>query len=402
MNDLDLTQRRALAVVTILALLIGAWFLSGFFILIVMAAVAAYLFSPLYERLRRRLGTGPAAGLTVLSALLIVIVPVTAVVMLAIVQISQAVDTVSEWMARTDLSSLGARSLEVVNDALSRAPFLEHTTVTPESVRDAVVTVSQHIGQWLLGVLQGAVGGVAGAIAASIVFLYVFVSLLVNRDKVQALVRRLNPLGEEITDLYLAKIGAMVRGTVKGQFVIALCQGVAGAASVYIAGFHDGFFIFAILLTALSVIPLGGGVVTIPLGIAMAFFGNVVGGVFVVLFHVLVVTNIDNFLRPVLVPRAARLDPALMLLAVFAGISMWGFWGIVIGPVLMIIIVTTISVYLAVYRGVEFDTGLDDGAPAGPAWWRRLRGRGAPDRAAPDADPDEAAPDEPAANGSSA
>src|SRR5690606_32263144 len=74
---------------------------------------------------------------------------------------------------------------------------------------------------------------------------------------------------------------------------------------------------------------------------------------FVVLFHVLGITNIDNFLRPILVPREARLDPALMLLAVFSGIAMFGFWGIVLGPVLMIIIVTTISVYLAVYKGVE-------------------------------------------------
>jgi len=47
-----------------------------------------------------------------------------------------------------------------------------------------------------------------------------------------------------------------------------------------------------------------------------------------------------------------RLDSALMLLSVFAGIAMFGAFGIVIGPVLMIVIVTTISVYLAVYKGV--------------------------------------------------
>ncbi len=153
----------------------------------------------------------------------------------------------------------------------------------------------------------------------------------------------------------MAKMGAMVKGTVMGQFVIAVCQGVAGAASIYIAGFHQGFFLFAVLLSALSVIPLGGGIITIPFGIGMILFGNVFGGVFVIVFHLIVVTNIDNFLRPILVPRAARLDSALMLLAVFAGIAMFGAWGIVIGPVLMIVIVTTISVYLAVYKGVPME-----------------------------------------------
>jgi predicted PurR-regulated permease PerM len=165
----------------------------------------------------------------------------------------------------------------------------------------------------------------------------------------------------------------MVRGTVNGQFVIALCQGVAGAASVYVAGFHHGFFIFAILLTALSIIPLGGGIVTIPFGIGMIFYGNIVGGVFVVLWHLIVVTNLDNFLRPILVPRDARLNPALMLLAVFAGIAMFGPWGIVIGPVLMIVIVTTIDVYLAVYKGVEIEEHHDQDDK--PGWLTRWKNR---------------------------
>ena len=59
----------------------------------------------------------------------------------------------------------------------------------------------------------------------------------------------------------------------------------------------------------------------------MILFGNVFGGVFVILLHLIVVTNIDNFLRPILVPREARLDSALMLLAVFAGIAMFGVLG---------------------------------------------------------------------------
>ena len=84
---------------------------------------------------------------------------------------------------------------------------------------------------------------------------------------------------------------------------------------------------------------------------------------FVVVFHLIVVTSIDNVLRPFLVPKSAHLSPALMLLSVFAGLGMFGFWGIVLGPVLMIIIVTTISVYLAVYKGAPLDDQTDDDDP---------------------------------------
>jgi predicted PurR-regulated permease PerM len=346
------TQKRALAVLTLIALLFGAYFLRSYFVLIVVAAVGAYLFAPLFNWFNRRLGTGLSATCTLLSALAIVIVPIGLLVVLAFVQISRMVGSVAAWVKATDPGELGNKVLHLVNELLARMPFL-HITITAEMLRKAMVTAAQNLGQWLLNFLQGAAGGIAGAVAAAIIFLYVFLALLVNREKTRTLIGQLNPLGDEVTDLYLRKTGAMVRGTVNGQFVIALCQGVAGATSIFVGGFHHGFFIFAILLTVLSIIPLGGGIVTIPFGIGMIFYGNIVGGAFVVLWHLLVVTNIDNFLRPILVPRDARLNSALMLLSVFAGIGMFGPWGIVIGPVLMILIVTTIDVYLAVYQGVE-------------------------------------------------
>ena len=351
-TEFTLTQKRALAIVTVIALLFGAYFLRHYFILVVIAAIVAYLFTPLYNRCQQRFNTGLSATLTVLAALATVIIPAGALITLAVLQISHMVVHVAEWVQTADLSTLGDRAIAFVNNLLAKLPF-GNFTVTAESLRETMVSVSQNVGQWLLRSLKGAAGGVIGVVTSAIIFLYVLISLLTNKEQVLTLVRRLNPLGEEVTDLYLAKMGAMVKGTVKGQFIIATVQGVLGAASIYVAGFHNGFFIFAIFLTALSVIPLGSGIVTIPFGIGMMLFGNIVGGLFVVLFHILAITNIDNFLRPILVPREARLDPALMLLAVFSGLAMFGFWGIILGPVLMILIVTTISVYLAVYKGVE-------------------------------------------------
>jgi predicted PurR-regulated permease PerM len=368
-TEFTLNQKRALAVFTLIALLFGAYFLRDYFVLIVVAAVGAYLFTPVFNWFNKRLGTGLSATCTLLSALVMVIVPIGLLLVLAFVQISRMVDSIAGWVKTTDLSVLGDKVLHVLNDLAARVPFA-HITITAETLRKAIVTAGHNAGEWLLHFLQGAVGGIAGAVTAAIIFLYVFVALLVNRGQIRTLIGQLNPLGDEVTDLYLRKAGAMVRGTVSGQFVIALCQGVAGAASIYVAGFHHGFFMFAILLTALSIIPLGGGIVTIPFGIGMIFYGNIAGGAFVVLWHLLVVTNIDNFLRPILVPRDARLNQALMLLSVFAGIAMFGPWGIVIGPVLMILIVTTVDVYLAVYKGVDIDAPEEQ-----PVRRKRLRRR---------------------------
>ncbi len=376
MTEFTAPQKRALAITTIAALTFGAYFLRGYFILIVVAAVTAYLFNPLFDWFQRRFGKGLSVTFTVLSALCAVIIPLGLLVLLAFVQISAMVRSISAWVSRTDLNSLGDKTLELTNGVLAKVPFLHDFQVTPELLQQRMSTIAQHAGEYALGFLQSAAGGLAGAVTAAVLFIYVFVSLLSNRERVQTLIRQLNPLGEEVTDLYLDKMGAMVQGTVRGQFVIAFAQGVAGAASIYVAGFHQGFFIFAILLSVLSVIPLGGGIVSIPFGIGMILFGNVFGGIFVIAWHFVVVTNIDNVLRPILVPRQARLNSALMLLAVFAGITMFGFLGIVIGPVLMIVIVTTISVYLWVYKGVPLDDPADD-EPQDPGrlnvWVAKLR-----------------------------
>jgi predicted PurR-regulated permease PerM len=369
------TQKRALAIATVVALAFGAYFLRGYFMLVVVAAVAAYLFNPLFDWFLRRFSRGLSVTFTLLAAIFAMIIPLGLLILLAVVQISAMVRSVSAWVSRTDLNSLGDQALKFVNDAVDKIPFLTNVNVTPELLQERMTTVAQHAGEYALGFLQGAAGGLAGGLTAAVLFIYVFISLLSNREGVQTLIRKLNPLGEEVTDLYLEKMGAMVRGAVFGQFVIALAQGLAGAVSIYLAGFHEGFFIFAIMLTALSVIPLGGGIVSIPFGIGMILFGNVFGGIFVIAWHLIVVTNIDNVLRPILIPRQARLDSALMLLAVFAGITMFGFLGIVIGPVLMIVIVTTISVYLAVFKGVPIDDPDDGDEPKGPGPIARLIAR---------------------------
>jgi predicted PurR-regulated permease PerM len=353
-TEFTLAQKRALAVVTGIALLFGAYFLRRYFMLIVIAAIVAYLFAPLYNRLKERFNGGLATAVTVLAALATVVIPISTVISIATVQISRMLIAAADWARTADLNALGERAIGTVNGLLGKLPF-QTPQISVESLRDNLGTLAQTIGEWLLRTLSGVAGGAIGFITSAIIFLYVLISLLVNKTEVITLIRRLNPLGEEVTDLYLAKMGAMVKGTVKGQFIIAVIQGILGAVSIYIAGFHDAFFIFAILLTALSVIPLGSGIITIPFGIGMMFFGNIAGGLFVVLFHLFAITNIDNFLRPILVPKQARLDSALMLLSVFSGIAMFGFFGIIVGPVVMIVIVTTISVYLAVYKGVEME-----------------------------------------------
>lgn len=345
MKNNSASQRKALVIATVIAILFIAYFLRGYFTMFVLAAVITYIFSPLYRRLLKKFSKGKAATITLLAAFFSVVVPLGVIVALCVSQLSHLVGTASDTLSSTDINKLGNDAIGMANSVLSSIPFVSYK-ITEESLLSGASQVAQNVGNWALQVLGGSVASFFSILTNSIIFIYVFLSLLVNHEKLITLFKKLNPLGDDISKAYLQKTAAMVRGTVGGQFVIAFAQGIFGAITIYIAGVHEAFFVFVMALSLLSVIPLGSGIVTIPIGIVMILFGNILGGLLVILGHIIVVTNIDNVLRPKLVPKEARLDSALMLVSVFAGIATFGFLGIIIGPVLMILAVTTIQTYV--------------------------------------------------------
>ena len=340
-------QRKALAVTTALAVVFGAYFLYGYFQLIVLALIVAFSFNWLYQWLLKRLHSKSAASaLTLLATFFAVIIPLIVVLYVTVNEVAHLVDSVKGINVRETERTIIVQINNILN-SLS-IPF----QLTPDWLKEALTKALQTFGAGLLNTLTSTLGNFFNIFSSAIIYIFIFLSVLLNQEKLLSLIRRLNPLGEGIGELYMSRTAAMTKAMVKGQFIIAILQGLTDAGLLYFAGLHNLFFFFLVLLTALSVVPLGGGVVAIPLGIAMMFMGNFWGGLLVVAGHIIIVTNIDNVLRPKLVPRQARLDSALALLSVFSGIKFFGFLGIVIGPVIMILIVSTIQVYLEVFHNL--------------------------------------------------
>ena len=344
------SQKRALGFATAIALIGGAYFLRSYFLLIAFAAIVAFTFNPLYKvLLRSGRRPGSAASITFFASLLAFIVPITLVVLVSIHQIVNLVHVVTEAHYSANVSDLLKHAVDTINRTLKSAhiPY----TLSVDTVTNGLGHALKTFGSSLLSSATSSVSSFFAFFTLAIIYVYVFLSMLVKQDRLIETVHALNPLGPKISELYVQRIGAMTKAMVRGQFVIAIAQGLTDAVLLYIAGLHGTFFFFFLLLTTLSIIPLGGGIVAIPIGIIMVLTGNVWQGLVVILGHIIIVTNIDNVLRPNLVPREARLDPALTLLAVFAGLGFFGFLGIILGPVVMILIVTTIQVFMDVYRG---------------------------------------------------
>lgn len=344
MKEEQKIQLKPLSIAVIISLAFGAYFLRGFFSVIAFAAISAYLFFPLFQRIEKRIKRrGAAASLTFVVLALVILLPLTLVAALTVIQVNSLLQSVGD-ISSARLGELGQETLNFINNLLAQFPG-DHK-ITEEDLTAFFKDSIAKIGNWTIDLLVSSVSSIPRLITNFILYIYIFVNLLLHKDEIIRWMKNLNPLGSKTTSMYLEKVGDMTTAMVKGQFVVAIVQGLIGAASVYLAGFHNIFFFMFLILTAFSLIPLGGGIILIPFGIVLLFMGDIVPALIILLTHFLLTTNIDQVIRPRLVPDSAKLNSALLLLGVFSGLAMFGFLGIVIGPVIMILITTTVRMYL--------------------------------------------------------
>jgi len=339
------SQKKALAITLAIMLLLAALFLRPYFTIIVLAAIIAFIYGPFYDhQLKKSNNTGKAMRRTLLFIVASLIIPLSLVLYVSYLQINRIA-------TETDFSQLSSSTVNIVNQSND---FLAKLNVDfrldSEHLQQGAEKLVKNVGSKLISAIPGFFSSFADIFTKLVIFVYVLISILKNRKKIGDIFKTITPVGPSITEIYMKKAGSMTKGMVKGQFIIAFLQGLTDATLLAIAGLSGLFFFFLLLLTAFSIIPLGGGIIAIPIGIFMILTGHIWQGLLVVLGHIIIVTNLDNVLRPKLVPKDAKLDGALTILSVFAGIKLFGFLGIIIGPVLMIIITTTVKVFLEVYH----------------------------------------------------
>ena len=342
-------QRQALSIAVIVVVVFGLYFFWDYFYLIALGAIVAFLFNPVYKWLLKISGNrvGLSVSLTFLISFITIAVPLTLVLVITVEQVLQMADSIAQSVGTGSyLSDLIQNGVNTVNHIIERLPGNALNPVTAEQPLEWLSNNASRLLQYSVSFMANAAGGVTSFFAKAVVYIFVFISFLRNQDRIVHALKRLNPLGEKATDLYLSRMTAMTSAMVRGQFIIAIIQGLVDAALLWVVGV-DYFFISFVVITFLSIIPLGGGILVIPIGLVMILTGRVWQGILLILGHVIIVGNIDNVLRPRFVPKRARLDSALLILSVFAGLGMFGFLGIVIGPVIAIMIVTTIQVYIA-------------------------------------------------------
>ncbi len=306
--------------------------LRPFISAVIWAAIVCYCTWPLYERMERVSGhrrNWVALGM-VLIVTLVLVVPFVVVGMALAGSTAETVKVITGYIK----AGLPAAPAWLVSIPFVGGPLNGYWTDVasdPDRLAGLIRQALMNSKSWILDT------GLALGEGILQLLLSVFVMFFFFRDG-ERVVTRLSEGFQRIagdqTQHLMAVVGHTVRGVVYGVLGTALAQGVLAAIGFWVAGV-DSALLLGMLTFLVALIPFGPPLIWIPVCVWLFCTSGVGWAVFMALWGLLVVSGIDNVLRPYLISRGSTLPFALVLLGVMGGVIAFGFIGLFIGPTLL-------------------------------------------------------------------
>ncbi|MEK9182712.1 MAG: AI-2E family transporter [Patescibacteria group bacterium] len=155
----------------------------------------------------------------------------------------------------------------------------------------------------------------------------------------------LSPLEDKDDEKILDRLALSVNAIIKGYLFIALVQGVLMGFGLWLFGVPNPA-LWGVVAAVTSLLPtVGTALVSVPAIIFLFAIGNNSSAIGLLIWAVIVVGLIDNFLSPFIISKQTNISPLLILFSVLGGISFLGPVGILIGPLAVSLFYTLISIY---------------------------------------------------------
>ncbi len=309
------------------------WISWPFFGAILWALVVTIAFAPVHDRLalmmpRRR---NSVALLSLLLVIALVIVPAFIV---GSMMVDEALKTYNSLQSREiDLGKI-VRDIEAAIPSQWRVLFERYVTTDVE-VLQARLSSMLTSGLQLVASEAVSVGQGAFSFAMALgVMLYLTFFLLRDGRHLTRKIGEMVPLRPEQRGALFDKFTTVIRATVKGSVIVAIVQGILGGFLFSMLDIRAAL-LWGVVMGLLALIPaVGTGLVWFPVGIYLLVTGSVWHGVVLLLCGFFIISMVDNVLRPVLVGRETRIPDYVVLITTLGGLQLFGFHGIVIGPVI--------------------------------------------------------------------
>jgi predicted PurR-regulated permease PerM len=312
------------AVVAVLGIAITLPFLSY----IVLAGILTYTLFPIYQFLNRRTRTaGIAAGLVIVLALVLMILP-------TVYLVSELVDQV-----KGTYTTLQTDSLQQVGD------YLNSLTNLDVDFQEMLSSMLDQVRQSIVGLAPNILGSISELLLGLFIMFFVMFYGFREGQAFMTYLKELLPLEVGLKDSLFHEIRTVTQAVLYGQVLTAVIQGALGGLGLLVTGVPNALFWGAIMMITAFVPLLGTPLIWVPAAVGLMMDGQMTRGILLLVYGATIVMNIDNFLRPKLVSGRSKVHPVLILIGVLGGLRVFGFIGMLIGPLVLAILVALIKFY---------------------------------------------------------
>lgn len=336
---------RAFLFALIAAVLVACYFVfRPFLVEILIAAILVTIFYRPYEWLTRRLWNKRAISALVmcLAVVLIIIIPLTNLIIYGAQKSVFAYHDMVKFLNNSGISNIAERNV-IFEKAVAMG-------ISPEKVEGLIADMAAKASEWLVGGAAGLVKGTTGFLVSLGLIIFTMFFFFMDGKKMLEQLMYWTPLPNKYDREIFKKFKDVSYSTFVSTFVVAAVQGILGAIGFMIVGLPA--FFAGIAIAFLSILPYVGSIlVTIPAGIYLLLVGNIWQGIFMLIWGVGLVANIDNLIRAYMIKGKSEVHPIFLIFAILGGIMIFGFWGVVIGPLVIALAITILHIYELEYKG---------------------------------------------------
>jgi predicted PurR-regulated permease PerM len=293
-----------------------------------LGALTLYiLLRTIYFRLTevRKWKQAPTALLLMVASLLVILFPIALLLQMLSGKLSYAL----------------AHSSELVTSL--------RQVVTDIELRYHVVILSEEninkVGAWMASLLPKILGATFNSLS-TIFFLYFILYFLFTQGRAfEKALKTYMPFHADNVGLLEKEVHSMVVANAVGIPVVAFAQGIVGLIGYWFIGVQEPFFWFGVTCIAGMLPVIGAALAYIPLIIIFFANGQIGQGVAMFFFGFGIIGTVDNVLRFTLLRKIGDVHPLVTVFGVIAGLSLFGFIGLIFGPLLISLLLLLIRIY---------------------------------------------------------
>lgn len=249
------------------------------------------------------------------------------------------------WLLISKLQTVNVDTATFVDTITNLADWIrrktEYDLLSKENI-SSIASILPGIGQFLMG-------GISSFAVSLFVLVFVLYFMLIGGTKMEQYIYELLPFSDSNKKHVMNEINMIVRANAIGIPLLAIIQGAIATLGYYLFDAPSAL-LFGFLTCFATVIPIvGTTLVWFPLAAYMAISGDWPHAIGLLLYCGLIVTNIDNLIRFILQKKMADTHPLITIFGVVIGLSLFGFMGVIFGPLLISIFILCVNIFKEQY-----------------------------------------------------